>query len=337
MKRAIFDGTAELRIIEVPQPRPAKGEVVVRVDSATICGTDLHILAGNYTAKPMTCLGHEFAGYIEEVGEGVTIAKKGDLVTVEPHKFCGMCKYCRNGKIQQCLNKVAFGIHDHGGFQQYACLPQQNIYVVPAGISAAEAAMCETVGCCLHGVERVAVTGGDTVVILGGGVIGLLLLKLSRLYGASQVLVSEPDAERRRLLLANGADQVIDPLQEDVFERVMQATANLGADVVIEAAGRAATAAEAFRLVGRAGRILYFGIVPPGQKIEIEPNDIFFRELSIYGSTINPFAHQRVVSLLKRLDVADLVTHTFPLEQINEAMQAAREARGLKICIKPNN
>jgi threonine dehydrogenase-like Zn-dependent dehydrogenase len=110
----------------------------------------------------------------------------------------------------------------------------------------------------------------------------------------------------------------------------------LGADVVIEAAGRAQTAAEVFRLAGRAGRILYFGVVPPGQKVEVEPNDIFKRELSVYGSAINPYTHHRVVSLLKRLDVGCLVTHSFPLDQINEAMQAAREARGLKICIKPN-
>jgi 2-desacetyl-2-hydroxyethyl bacteriochlorophyllide A dehydrogenase len=336
MLGAVYYGNHKLEIIE-KELRPAgAGDVLIKIDSATICGTDLHIVDGNFNCKHGTVIGHEFSGYVMEKGEAVTACQTGDLVTVEPHKFCGVCKFCRVGKIQQCLNKQAYGVHLDGGFGQYVIVPQDVVYPVPAGITPEEAALVEPVGCTLHGIEQVGVNAGDTVLILGGGVIGILLTKMARLHGAAQVIVSEPVAHRRQKLLEHGATQVIDPSAEDVLERVMALTGGLGADVVIEAAGRAETAAAAPRYAGRAGRILFFGVVPPDKRIEVSPNEIYTKELKIIGSAINPFVHYRAIQLLKQLNVRDLVTHTFPLSQINEALEAARHSVGLKICVKPN-
>ena len=336
MKRAIFDGTEKLKIIEADIPIPGNGEVLIKIDSATICGTDIHILDGSYPAKTGICLGHEFSGYVEKTGENVSICEKGDLVTIEPHIFCGICKFCRIGKVQECLKKLAFGVHMHGGFQQYIVVPQNTVYPVPEDVSAEEAALCETVGCCMHGIEQVGIQCGDTVVILGGGVIGIILLKLCRLSGVSKVIVSEPSEQRRRMALEHGADVVVNPFEEYLTHKVLSNTNGLGADVVIEAAGRAQTARDAFNLVGRCGRILFFGVVPPHESIQIHPNDIFKRELLIVGSAINPFTHLRVVQMIKKLELSGLISHRYPLESINEAMKKVSDLSGLKVCIKPN-
>lgn len=336
MKRAVFDGTHELKIVDGDIVKPNNDEVLIKVDSATICGTDIHILEGDYYAAPGVCLGHEFAGFVVETGKNVTACEVGDLVTVEPHKFCGVCKFCRIGKVQECLNKLAFGVHLNGGFEQYVTLPQNTVYKVPEGISPEEAALCEAVGCCLHGVEQVGVTAADKVVILGGGAIGVILMKICKLYGASSVIISEPVEMRRQTLLEKGADYVINPFKENLSEAVLKYTEGLGADVVIEAAGRAETAEQTFNLAGRCGRILFFGIAPPDKRISISPNEIYKKELRITGSAINPFVHYRVLQLLKQLDLGDIITHRFSLSKINEAINAAKRSIGLKICIKPN-
>ena len=336
MLAAVYNGNNKLEIIEKELRPINSGEVLIKVDSATICGTDLHIIDGHFKSKHGTVIGHEFAGYVTQIADDVTACKVGDLVTVEPHKFCGVCKFCRVGKIQQCLNKLAYGVHLDGGFGQYVIVPQDVVYTVPEGISSEEAALVEPIGCTLHGIEQVGVHAGDTVLILGGGVIGILLAKMASLHGAAKVIVSEPVEHRRQKILETGATHVIDPTQENVLDRVLELTDGLGADVVIEAAGRIETASEVTKYAGRSGRILFFGIVPADKKIKISPNEIFTKELMIIGSAINPFVHYRAVQLLKRLDVRELVTHSFPLSQIDEAIDAARKSIGLKICVKPN-
>lgn len=335
-KRALYDGSETLKIVDVEDLHPGKGEVLIKVDAATVCGTDVHILDGEYFAEKNIALGHEFAGYAVELGEDVFSCKAGDLVTVEPHIFCGVCKFCRIGKIEQCLNKLAFGVHLNGGFQQYVIVPQNTVYKVPEGITSKEAAMCEPVGCCLHGIQQAGVQFGDSVVILGGGLIGILLMKLAKIRGASKVIISEPVKERRQLALKYGADAVINPFERSVKDEVLKYTDGLGVDVVIEAAGRPETAEQSFELVGRGGTIMFFGVTPPSKAITVYPNDIYKRQLKIVGSSINPYTHYLVVELLRQLDVKELVTHEYKLSEINTAISDSRKAVGLKLCIRPN-
>ncbi len=336
MKKAIFDGTPELKSVDAEIPVPGKGEVLIKVDSCTICGTDVHILEGNQPADVGIALGHEFSGYVEAVGEGVFACGIGDLVTVEPHIFCGVCKFCRTGKQHLCLNKIAFGVHRDGGFQQYAVIPQEAVYRVPDGITPEQAALCEPVSCCIHGIDRAGIQSGDEVVILGGGVISLILIKLCRLSGVSKIIVSEPVRERREAARKYGADYTINPKEEDVRMRIAELTGGQGPDVVIEASGNPGAAGLAIDIAGRCGRILFFGIVPPGVEIGISPNEIFRKELTIMGSVINPYTHYRAVQIVKEIHAEDLITHRYPLSKINEAIDAARHSLGLKICIKPN-
>ncbi|MGI9862901.1 zinc-dependent alcohol dehydrogenase family protein [Moorella naiadis] len=336
MLAAVYTGKSALEIKEIPLRKLNPDEVLLKVETATICGTDLHILDGEYPTNPPMVPGHEFAGYIEEVGEAVSSFKPGELVTVEPHIFCGLCKFCRIGKVHLCLDKKAFGVHLNGGFAQYAILPQHTIYRVPPHVSPEEAALAENIGCCLHGIDRAGIQVGDTVVILGGGVVGIILTQLAKLRGAGKVIVIEPIEKRRLVALKRGADVVIDPLHEHVHEIVMDLTNGLGADVVIEAAGRVDTAKHTIDLVSRCGTILFFGVVAPGQIISIEPNEIYRKELTIVGSAINPFTHHRVLEILPSLKAKELITHKFPLSGIEEAFSVARRGLGLKVCITPN-
>ena len=336
MKAAIFDGTAALKLHDIPIQEPKADEVLIRIDSATICGTDQHIIEGKFWAKPPVVLGHEFSGYVERVGSAVRICEPGNLVSVEPHVYCGCCKPCRLGKPHLCLDRLAWGINLNGGFEQYATVRMDTVYRVPEGITAEEAALGEITGCCMHGIERVGIELGDTVVILGGGAAGLILARLAELRGAARIIVSEPNAARRDQIRAFGSWQFVDPLNENLAAIVAGATGDLGADVVIEAAGRPETAEQAVELVCHGGRVLFFGVAAPGQRASIEPNRIFAREITIVGSIRNPFTHHQVMEILPRLRLKNIVTHRFPLEEIGEAFAVAHRGDGLKICIKPN-
>lgn len=336
MKAAIFDGTANLKLMDIPVQEPGHDEVLIRIDSATICGTDQHILEGKFWAKPPVVLGHEFAGYVERVGSSVRNCEAGDLVSIEPHVYCGCCKPCRLGKPHLCLDRLAWGINLNGGFEQYATVRMDTVYRVPDGISAEEAALGEITGCCMHGIDRVDVQLGDVVVILGGGAAGLILARLAELRGAARIIISEPNAGRREQIRAFGYDHVVDPLSEDIVAVVNASTNDLGADVVIEAAGRSETAEQAVELVCHGGRVLFFGVAAPGQRASIEPNRVFAREITIVGSIRNPFTHHRVMAIMPRLRLKDIVTHRFALDDIGEAFAAAHRGEGLKLCIKPN-
>ncbi|HWJ75154.1 MAG TPA: zinc-dependent alcohol dehydrogenase family protein [Kaistia sp.] len=336
MKAAIFDGTETLGICELPIQKPGADEVLIRIDSATICGTDIHILEKKFAAKPPVVLGHEFSGYVEQIGSDVRLCRPGDLVSVEPHVYCGCCKPCRLGKPNLCLDRLAWGINRNGGFEQYATVRMDTVYRVPEALGAEQAALGEIVGCCLNGIDRVAVGMGDTVVILGGGAAGVILAKLAERRGAARIIFSEPNAGRRAHIRSFGFDNVIDPTAVDLQAHVLDETHGLGADVIIDAAGRPETAESTIELACHGGRILFFGVVAPGKRISVEPNRIFARELTVLGSIRNPFTHHRVMEILPSLGLDGIVTHRFALDDVNEAFAAARRGEGLKICIKPN-
>lgn len=332
---AVYQGNSKIDITSKQLPKVNDNDVLIKVQAATICGTDVHILHGDYDSEPPVVLGHEYSGIVVAKGESVSSINIGDLVTVEPHKYCGVCKYCRIGKEHLCLEKKAFGVHLDGGFAQYSIVPDKIVYKVPSGLTPTEAALTENIGCCLHGIDQAGINLGDDVVIIGGGFVGIVLAELSRLRGAGQVIVIEPNENRQSIIKARGFE-VLNPFTSDITSKILEMTNNLGADVVIEAAGRKETAQQCFELVGRGGTILFFGVVPPNNPISITPNDIYKRELKIVGSAINPFSHHRSLQIMKSLHLRDLVTHQFPLEDIEKAIGVAASGEGIKVVIHPN-
>lgn len=300
----------DFRVMEVPDPLPGPGEVLVRVAAAGVCGTDRHLLKGEFLGRPPVILGHEFSGTVEGVGKGVTAHRVGDKVACDPNIACGACPSCLNGRINLCENLVAVGVHRDGGFAAYVAFPAHRALPLPEGLSLRDAALSEPLACCLHALDIGAPKPGERVTILGGGVIGLLCLQLARLAGAEVLLVTR-SPHRRRIAGELGARTVA--RAEDatgVFPR--------GADLVLECAGVGETVAQAPHLAARGGRVVIVGVLARGQMVPIEPFDLLVREVDLRMAFVNPFTQTRALALLASgaVKAAPLVTREVGREEL---------------------
>jgi len=336
MKAVVFIAPGDVRLDDFPLPDPRAGEVRVRPQAVGICGTDTHILHGDFPSARPVVLGHEIAGIVEALGAGVTTVREGDLVTVEPHVYCTTCRYCQSGQEHLCLHKRAFGVHLNGGLEEAVVVPARTVYPLPAGIDARLGCLAEPVACCIHGMDRLAPRSGAPLLIIGAGPAGLILTRLARLAGAAPIAVSEPNPERRAVASTFGADYALDPAAADFRDQVRDLTRGDGFDSIIEAVGSPATLELAVDLAARGGKILVFGVAPMGAAASLRPYDIFVRELTLIGSVINPYTHQRAVNLLPRLGLDRLSIAQIPLERYREAFEAqATGALATKIQLLP--
>lgn len=336
MKAVVFLEPNRFVVDERPVPAIGDADVLVKVHACGICGTDIHILHGKHFVEYPVVPGHEFSGEVVEVGNDVTTVRPGDRVTVDPNIVCHSCFFCRRGQVHLCENLTATGVNFDGGFAEYCRVPAVQVYPVPEAVSLEEAAMAEPLACCIHGVDRADIVPGNSVVVLGAGSIGLLLVQLARIAGARQIIVSEPDEKKRKLALQFGADMAIDPTKQDVVSEVMRLT-RVGADNVIESAGRLETAEIAVKLARRGGSVLQFGVVSPDLLARISPNEVYFKELTIRGSFVNPFTHSRAVDLLAsgQVQVAPILTHRFPLDRASEGFETMQRGDAVKVLLVP--
>jgi len=335
MRAVRFHGAGDLRLDELPAPDPRPGEVRLRPLAAGICGTDTHIVRGEFPAPSPVVLGHEVAGVVDALGAGVKGFAEGDLVTVQPNTYCGACRYCRTGREHLCAGLQAYGRHINGGFAEAMVASVKAVYRMPANLSARLACLAEPLSCCVHGMDRAAIQSGSTVLVLGAGLIGLMLTRLARLAGAGLIVSSEPQAERRARAQEFGADQVVDPSAEGA-EHAHAATQGEGFDFVIDAVGSSATFTQAITLAARGGTILAFGCAPVQATASVRPFDIYDRELTIIGSVINPYTHERAVHLLPQMGLEKLPLETFALEQYIRAFDAqAATGAAAKVEILP--
>jgi len=338
MRAAIFSAPNQCEFVERETPRPDDGQVLVRVKACGLCGTDVHIYRGVFPARFPVIPGHEIAGVVESVGPRVSHLRTGDHVTIDPNINCGTCRPCRRGLVHLCRNLAAIGVTQEGGFATHCLAPARQVHRVPREMSFLVAAMSEPVACCVHGIERAQVGPGDVVLVIGGGMIGLTLLQLARLHGAAATILSELHREKREAARTLGATRVVDPQEEDLSAIVKEATDGAGADVVIEAVGSRATAQQALSLAGDAGRVLFFGVAPEEHEIDVRPFEVYRREITITGSFTNPFTQARAISLLAsgRIQVADLVTHQLPLDQLVPAIELVESGHATKVVILPD-
>jgi len=265
-------------------------------------------------------LGHEVAGIIDAVGAGVMGLAEGDLVTVQPNTYCGVCRYCRMGREHLCSELRAYGLHMNGGFAEAMVAPARVVYRMPSRMNARLACLAEPLACCVHGMDRVAIQSGSTVLVIGAGLIGLMLTRLARLAGAGLIVGSEPQALRRARALEFGADHVVDPNQEGE-DKALEATHGEGFDFVIDAVGSSPTFSQAITLAARGGTILVFGCAPMHATASVRPFDIYNRELTVIGSFINPYTHERAVSLLPQMGLEKLPIEAFRLEEFRKAFE----------------
>ncbi|NLJ24541.1 MAG: zinc-dependent alcohol dehydrogenase family protein [Firmicutes bacterium] len=324
---ARFMAIDDLRLVHEDIPEPGPGEVLIKVKAAGICGTDAHIIKGESASTPPVIIGHEYAGEVVELGEKVTTLSLGDRISVDPNIFCQTCYYCHTGKEHLCLHLTALGVDLDGGFAEYALVPEVQAHLLPPNMDFTAGAFIEPVACCIRGLEQANIRPGDEVAILGGGPIGLILLQLAVAAGG-RVTLSEPVQQKWALAKELGALRTVLPeeIQLDAF------------DVVIEAAGVRATVEQSIKVARRGASIVWFGVSPQGLQAAIEPHEVFRKELRISGSFINPHTHARAVKLVGTgvVRVEPLISHRFPLKDIEEALKVHASGGASKVMIMPN-
>lgn len=339
MKAARFLAPGRLVVDEIAKPVPGPGEFLVKVEACGLCGSDRHMFSGEYpTALPVT-LGHEFCGIIAAAGLGADRLAPGTRVTGDPNIACGHCPECRRGRVNLCHNLSAIGVQRDGGFAEYVLVPERQAIALPDALDPVLGAFCEPLACCLHGLDVARISPGQSVAVLGGGVIGLIMVQLARLAGAAQVILSTRQQARRERALAVGASAVIDPLVDDPAVAIAGPGGCVpgGVDVVFECAGVAETFTQAIGMTRRGGTVVIFGVMARGATVAVEPFDLLFRELRLEAAYLNPLTHARAARLVAgdALDLSGLVTGTIGLDALPGVLSAPPGPGEIKTVVMP--
>ena len=336
MKAIRLEAVHSLFSCDVEKPQPGPGELLVKVEASGVCGTDRHLFHGEFPCKPPVILGHEFSGIIEAVGKGVSRFAEGERVTVDPNIACGQCARCHEGRVNLCQNLAAIGIHRDGGMADYVIVPDKQAFMLPLELNPLFGAFCEPLGCCIHGIDIAAIKTGGSVVVLGGGVIGLLTVQLAKLAGATRIVLVTRQKSKRDLALQLGATAALDPAMND-FEASLILETSGGADVVMECAGVTETVEQAPRLARPGGKVVIVGVVSQGLKVSYEPFDLLFREVSILTSFLNPFTHHRAADMISagKIKVEPLISRVVTLAKAPSIIANPPQPGEVKVLIVP--
>lgn len=341
-----FYAPGDVRLEEAPEPTPGPGEIKLRVRATSMCGTDVKIsTSGHQRMEPNRVMGHEIAGEVAELGEGVTGWSVGDRVQVIAAIPCGECDWCRAGIETICPNQLSMGYQFDGGFAQYLIVPPQVLKVdglnrIPDGVGFAEASVAEPFACAINAQELVDTHDGDTVVVVGSGPIGCLHVRLARARGAKQVFLVELSRERLDLAAAVvHPDAAICSAEEDAVAKVRELTDGRGVDVVITAAASGAAQEQGLQMLAPRGRISLFGGLPKDKPtITLDSNLVHYKELTIWGANgSSPEHNRKALALIAdgSVPVTDLITHRLPLAQVAEGLEVVKGGTGIKVTIEP--
>ena len=345
MLAAVFKGEGKLVLEDRPKPVLKNDtDALIRVTRVGICGTDLHILQvpPAHPAKKDAILGHEFTGRIVEVGGGIPDFEPGESVLIDPHPGCGQCAACKRGEPDRCSalyttaepdHPSTIGIFSDGAMTSYAIVPRESLYKVDPGVPSHIAALAEPLSCVVNAFDKLQTRPGESVVVLGGGPIGLLFTCLFKAAGASRLIVSEPAEFRRNAARKCGATTVVDPGREDLAAIVSGQLPD-GPNIVVEAVGPLLP--QAIELVGGHGRVLQFGhdetvepAVPVGTMLK--------KEVVIYGAFIGRHSFERTAAIMESgvLPLETIVSHRLPLSRVHEGLDLLREGKGIKVILEP--
>lgn len=328
-------------LVEIPIPNELKEhEVLIKVLSASLCGTDVHIY--NYDAwaekrikTPLT-IGHEFSGEVVKIGSNVTRVKLGDIVASETHIVCGKCEFCRRGEGHICENTKIIGVDVDGAFAEYIKMPEDNLYVDQTGVNPMYLSILEPLGNAVHTVLHFDVAM-KVVAVVGAGPIGLMGVDILRAVGAKKIIVIETNDYRCKLAKELGADVVINPLSEDVTKRVLAETKGKGVDVVCEFSGSNVALETSFEYIKNGGNMSLLGIF--NNQVNLDVNKIVFKGITVYGVTGRKMYQnwQQIKALLesKKLHLEKIVTHTLKMNQMDEAFKIMNEKNCGKVVLIP--
>jgi len=347
MLAAVYHGPNDLRLENVPIPEIAQGEILVKVDSASICGTDLRIYHGNHRMYPPGTVripGHEVVGRIARLGAGITNYSVNQRVFIAPNTGCGHCLQCVAGNNNLCANYDAIGVTSDGGFAEFVRIPansvaQGNVIPISESVDPAVAALVEPFACVLRGQNALHIQPGEVVLVMGAGPIGVMHIKLAKTRGAGRVIVSEPIPERAAQAKRMGADRAADPLSENLKAILDEESGGRGADVIIVAAPIHSAQESALELAAISARINYFGGLPKDRPtISFNSNLVHYKELVITGTTACSTADcWQAIQIVNSglVDLSDVISQRFPLKEALSAFAAAEDRKSLKIVLEP--
>ncbi len=341
MRATIFNAPGDVTVEDRPLPEPGRGELRMAVAAASLCASDVRVYRGEKRAEPGVVPGHEIAGVIDAVGEGVEGFSEGDRVIVCPILACGHCRFCLLGRRNRCTSRRTLGYDLDGGFAQHLLLPEAlvrlgHVLPIPDSLPMDVAALTEPAACTLNSLELCKTAAGTSLAIVGAGPMGLLHLILARALGAAPIIVSEPVAGRREIARRWGADIVLDPQRDDVTAAVKDATGGYGADGVIVSVGIAALVEPSLALVRQQGVVNLFAGFPPGDPVPFDPNYLHYNEIVLSGSqNATTDQYRRTIQLLGSVPHIDqVVTNRYGIEQAPEAYTSRLAMDGLKSLVE---
>ena len=330
MRAAVISAPGVVDVETVPDPAPGPGEVVVRTAASGICGTDLHILAGEFAPRLPVVPGHEFSGEVVALGGDVEHLGVGDLVVVDPSLPCHACRYCRRGRVNLCQRFAAIGVTQSGGAAEYALAPALNCVLLPPGADPVHAALTEPVACAVNAFDSLPRKHAERYLLYGAGTMGLIMARLAQRSGATTLRVVEPREERRAAARA---------MQMQVFAPGDDAIAaeDGGYDVVIDCTGVVAAIADGLPRVAPGGTFLHLGVPPEGTRIDYDAHRVYRQEITITGTMSLQHSMERAAELLTTglLDAERLITSRFDLADFPRALEAVRDGTGIKSVVVP--
>jgi len=332
VKAVVIEKPNSMSVSKIEDPTPQAGEAVIKVEACGICGTDIHVLRGEFapTRYPIVP-GHEFCGEVVAVAKDVKNVKVGDFVAVDPSLFCGHCRQCRAGRFNLCENWNATGVGSaNGASADFVAVPASNAFQLPSDMPRHWGALVEPLSCAVHGLDQVDLRVADNYLIYGAGTMGLLLAQLAKDSGASQLDMVERNPKRHDLAKRLAADRIA--VSADELDRPQ------GWDVVIDATGVVPAIEDGLKRVARGGTFLMFGVANADATATFNPFKIYNDEIKIIGSMAVLHSFERALTLLAKgvIDSEAMITNRFPLDEYSKAIDTFLAGTGLKVQVSPN-
>jgi 2-desacetyl-2-hydroxyethyl bacteriochlorophyllide A dehydrogenase len=341
MKAAVLERPKHFAVREAPTPKVGPTDVLIKVERAGVCGTDVHMFNGHFALDSLPVIpGHEFAGVVAAVGEAVSRFKVGARVTADINVGCGHCFFCRKNEVLLCKEMYQLGIHRNGGFAEYAAAPERLVIPIPDDMPFSIAALTEPLSCCVRSFTRNAVRPGESLLVIGTGPIGNLHVQLGRVSGAAPIIATDVNKQRLAAAAECGADVIVD--DPDMLDGVVKRlTDGRGADVVIESVGSAALYEKAFSLVRPGGRIAAFGVAGPEARAAFSPLNVVLHEIGMKGTVASSGDDlHNALTLLRygRIRTEPFTREVRPLDGVQRAIEEfIEDSQILKVQIAVNS